>query len=89
MTRKQHSARVRARAIVRRAEARRRADEHAVVAAPAPAPAAVHLSPYDQMRISKWIYDRMVGAREGCWHCRRPFVLGSALICVAAEDGPA
>jgi hypothetical protein len=34
------------------------------------------LTPVDQMRVDKWIRDRLIDWRDSCWHCRKPIVVG-------------
>jgi hypothetical protein len=52
----------------------------------------VHAAPaqtrVDQARIDKWIRDRLVAAWPGgCWHCRRPIVVGQKFVDVRGSDG--
>jgi hypothetical protein len=34
------------------------------------------LTPVDQMRVDKWIRDRLIDWRDSCWQCRKPIVVG-------------
>jgi hypothetical protein len=41
-------------------------------------PADEVLTPVDQMRVDKWIRDRLIDWHDSCWHCRKPIVVGQA-----------
>jgi hypothetical protein len=45
------------------------------------------LTRLDQLRIRKWVSDRLVATWPGgCWHCRRPFIAGQKFIDVRGNE---
>ena len=41
----------------------------------------------DQLRINKWISDRLVAEVPGlCWHCRLPFIIGQRFVDVRGDE---
>jgi hypothetical protein len=50
-------------------------------------PAQPELTKFDRLRIDKWIRDRLVAAwTGGCWHCRRPIVVGQKFVDVRGNE---
>jgi hypothetical protein len=50
-------------------------------------PAQPELTKLDRLRIAKWIRDRLVAAwTGGCWHCRRPIVVGQKFVDVRGNE---
>jgi hypothetical protein len=62
----------------------------APVAAPAPAPAPIvdeARARLDQLRVDKWIRDRLIDwPPESCLHCRKPIIVGQLWIVVSNGD---
>ena len=94
MVGRSRAAQARMQRVLERAKAKQTIIEQA--ASPAPtasetveiaASAPVHLSPYDQARVDKWIRDRVVAEVPGlCWRCRRPFISGQKFIDVRGDE---
>jgi hypothetical protein len=39
------------------------------------------LTTLDQVRVNKWIGDRLIASLPGlCWHCRKPFIAGQKFV---------
>lgn len=50
-------------------------------------PAQPELTKLDRLLIDKWIRDRLVAAwTGGCWHCRRPIVVGQTFVDVRGDE---
>jgi hypothetical protein len=85
------AARARRQRVLERAKAKQARIERA--ASPVPptfeaveiaVPTPVLLSPYDELRIAKWIRDRLIDWPPGsCWHCRRPIAFSQPWTLVA------
>lgn len=97
MVGRSRAAQARMQRVLERAKAKQTIIEQA--ASPAPtasetveiaAPAPVHLSPYDQARVDKWIRERLIDwPPNSCLHCRRPIVVGQLWTVVSNGEGAA
>ena len=94
MTGMRRAAQARRQQVVARAQAKQTCIEQAISSAPTASetvetasPAPVHLSPYDQALVDKWVSDRLTAEVPGlCWHCRRSFVAGQQFVDVRGAE---